>query len=199
MLNQGLKRQSLTDLLPESLVTDLVLIGLFALAIGVFAQITIPLSFTPVPITGQTFAVLLGGAALGMRRAAIGSLLYLGLGLVGIPWFAGTAGGLQVATSPSFGYLVGFVAAAAVVGYLAEVGMDRKVGRTAIMMVVGNLVIYGFGLVFLMLDLHIGLTKGLALGVTPFLLGDLIKLVLAAGLLPGAWYLRGRLTRGREA
>ncbi len=199
MLNQGLKRQSLTDLLPESLVTDLVLIGTFAIAIGIFAQISIPLPFTPVPITGQTFAVLLGGAALGLRRGTLGSLLYLGLGLVGVPWFAGGAGGLKMATNPSFGYIIGFVAAAAIVGYLAETGLDRKIGRTTLLMIIGNVVIYGFGLAFLMINLHVGLNKGLALGVTPFLLGDLVKLLLAVGLLPGAWYVRHRITQDHEA
>jgi len=199
VLNQGLKRQSLTDLLPESLVTDLVLIGTFAIAIGIFAQISIPLPFTPVPITGQTFAVLLGGAALGLRRGTLGSLLYLGLGLVGVPWFAGGAGGLKMATNPSFGYIIGFVAAAAIVGYLAETGLDRKIGRTTLLMIIGNVVIYGFGLAFLMINLHVGLNKGLALGVTPFLLGDLVKLLLAVGLLPGAWYVRHRITQDHEA
>lgn len=199
MLKQGLKRQSLSDLLPESLVTDLVLIGAFAILIGIFAQISIPLPFTPVPITGQTFAVLLGGAALGLRRGTLGSLLYVGLGLVGVPWFAGGTGGLKMVTDPSFGYLIGFVAAAALVGYLAETGLDRKIGRTTLLMVIGNVVIYGFGLAFLMINLHVGLGKGLALGVTPFLLGDLVKLLLAAGLLPGAWYVCGRITKDREA
>jgi biotin transport system substrate-specific component len=199
VINQGIKRQSLADLLPESLVTDLVLISVFALAIGVFAQITIPLPFTPIPITGQTFAVLLGSAALGMRRGVLGSLLYVGLGLVGVPWFAGAAGGLRVAADPTFGYLVGFVAAAGLVGYLAEAGLDRKALGTVAMMVGGNLMIYGFGLVFLMLELNVGLTKGLTLGVTPFLIGDLVKLLLAVGLLPGAWYLRRRITSGSRA
>ncbi|WP_276969908.1 biotin transporter BioY [Ferrimicrobium acidiphilum] len=199
MLNQGLKRQSLTDLLPESLVTDLVLIGVFAIAIGIFAQISIPLPFTPVPITGQTFAVLLGGAALGLRRGTLGSLLYVGLGLVGVPWFAGATGGLKMATNPSFGYLIGFIAASALVGYLAETGLDRKIGRTVLLMIIGNVIIYGFGMAFLMINLHVGLSQGLALGVTPFLLGDLVKLLLAAGLLPGAWYVRHRITQDRAA
>jgi biotin transport system substrate-specific component len=199
VLNQGLKRQSLTDLLPESLVTDLVLIGVFAIAIGIFAQVSIPLPFTPVPITGQTFAVLLGSAALGLRRGTLGSLLYVGLGLVGVPWFAGATGGLKIATAPTFGYLIGFIAASALVGYLAETGLDRKIGRTTLLMIVGNVIIYGFGMAFLMINLHVGLSRGLALGVTPFLLGDLIKLLLAAGLLPGAWYVRHRITRDRAA
>ncbi|WP_298211339.1 biotin transporter BioY [Ferrimicrobium sp.] len=204
MLNQGLQRErlqqrSLSDLLPESLITDLALIGVFAITIGIFAQISIPLPFTPVPITGQTFAVLIGSAALGLRRGTLGSLLYIGLGLVGVPWFAGASGGLKIATDPTFGYLVGFIASAAVVGYLAEKGLDRKFSRTALLMTIGNVIIYGFGMGFLMLDLHLNLVRGLALGVTPFLLGDLIKLLLATGLLPGAWYLHQRITRGHEA
>ncbi|MGC9155197.1 MAG: biotin transporter BioY [Ferrimicrobium sp.] len=203
MLNQGLQQQglrqrSLSDLLPESLLTDLALIGVFAITIGIFAQISIPLPFTPVPITGQTFAVLIGSAALGLRRGTLGSLLYVGLGLVGVPWFAGATGGLKIAVDPTFGYLLGFIAAGAVVGYLAEKGLDRKFGRTVLLMAIGNVIIYSFGMGFLMLDLHLSIGRGLALGVTPFLLGDLIKLLLATGLLPGAWYLHNRLTRGRE-
>lgn len=193
MLHDGARRQTLADLLPASLVTDLALIAGFAVLIGVFAQFTIPLPFTPVPVSGQTFAVLLGAAALGTRRATLGSLLYLGLGLVGLPWFAGGSGGLHIAVDPTFGYLVGFIAASAMVGALAERGLDRSPWTMALVMVAGNLVIYAFGVSVLALSLHVGAAKALALGMVPFLPGDAIKLVLAVILLPGAWYLRNRL------
>lgn len=193
MLHDGARRQTLADLLPASLVTDLTLIAGFAVLIGVFAQVTIPLPFTPVPISGQTFAVLLGAAALGTRRATLGSLLYLGLGLVGLPWFAGGSGGLHIAVDPTFGYLVGFIAASALVGTLAERGLDRSPWTMALVMVAGNVVIYAFGVGVLALSLHVGAVKALALGMVPFLPGDAIKLVLAVILLPGAWYLRNRL------
>jgi len=194
MLHDGAARpRTLADLLPASLVTDLALIAGFATLIGVFAQLTIPLPFTPVPISGQTFAVLIGAAALGTRRATLGSVLYLGLGLVGLPWFAGGAGGLRVAADPTFGYLLGFIAASALVGLLAERRLDRSPWTMALVMVAGNVVIYAFGVSVLALDLHVGIAKALALGVVPFLPGDALKLVLAVILLPGAWYLRGRL------
>lgn len=193
MLHEGARRSTLADLLPASLATDLALVAGFAILIGVFAQLTIPLPFTPVPISGQTFAVLIGGAALGARRATLGSVLYLGLGLVGVPWFAGGAAGLHVAADPTFGYLVGFIAASALVGALAERGLDRTPWTMALVMVVGNTVIYAFGVSVLAVALHVGPAKALALGMVPFLPGDAIKLVLAVALLPGAWYLRNRL------
>jgi biotin transport system substrate-specific component len=193
MLHHGARRQALADLLPASLVTDLVLVAGFAALIGVFAQLTIPLPFTPVPISGQTFAVLLGAAALGTRRATLGSALYLGLGLVGLPWFAGGTGGLHVAVDPTFGYLVGFIAASALVGALAERGLDRSLWTMALVMVAGNVVIYAFGVSVLAMSLHVGLPKALALGMVPFLPGDALKLVLAVILLPGAWHLRNHL------
>jgi biotin transport system substrate-specific component len=94
--------------------------------------------------------------------------------------------------APSFGYIIGFLVAAALVGWLAERGWDRTPARTVVTMVAGNLVIYAFGLPFLMATLEVGLAKGLELGVTPFLAGDALKILLAAGLLPGAWALVGR-------
>jgi biotin transport system substrate-specific component len=109
-----------------------------------------------------------------------------------VPWFAEGQGGTDMAQAPSFGYIVGFLAAAALVGWLAERGWDRTPPRTVVTMVAGNLVIYAFGLPFLMATLDVGLATGLELGVTPFLAGDALKILLAAGLLPGAWALVGR-------
>jgi biotin transport system substrate-specific component len=174
----------LADLVPGSRVRDAVLVGAFALAIGLSAQLAVPLPFTPVPVTGQTFAVLLGAAALGAGRATLGAGLYLVLGMIGVPWFTATGGA-------SFGYIVGFVAAAAIVGRLARMGNDRTVGRTVALMVVGNLVIYAFGVTGLALFLGVGLVEAIALGAVPFLIGDAIKLALAAALLPATWKLVG--------
>jgi biotin transport system substrate-specific component len=182
----------LADLLPGERLRDAALVLGYAALTGLAAQLAIKLPFTPVPITGQTFAVLLGAAALGWRRAAAGMALYLAVGLAGLPWFAEARGGLDTLTAPSFGYLFGFLLAAAVVGRLAAVGLDRTPPRTVLTMVVGNLVIYAFGLPWLMATVDVGLREGLRLGVTPFLAGDALKLLLAAGLLPGAWALAGR-------
>lgn len=174
----------LADLLPGSRVRDAVLVTAFAAVLGLSAQLAVPLPFTPVPVTGQTFAVLLGAAALGAGRATLGSSLYLVLGVAGVPWFTGTGGA-------SFGYIVGFVAAALIVGRLARLGNDRTVARTVALMVVGNLAIYAFGVTGLALVLNVGPGEALALGVLPFLIGDAVKLALAAVLLPATWRLVG--------
>ena len=174
----------LADLIPGSRVKDALLVGAFAVLLGLSAQVAVPLPFTPVPVTGQTFAVLLGAAALGAGRATLGSSLYLVLGVAGVPWFTATGGA-------SFGYIVGFVAAAAIVGRLARLGNDRTVGRTVALMAVGNLVIYAFGVTGLALFLGVGLVEAALLGAVPFLIGDALKLALAAALLPATWKLVG--------
>jgi biotin transport system substrate-specific component len=174
----------LADLLPGALVRDAVLIAGAAALTGLSAQIQIHLPGTPVPVTGQTFAVLLSGAALGGTRGVLAMLLYVGAGLAGVPWFAGGSHGYVGATS---GYLVGFVVAGAAVGALAGRGGDRTVLRAALTMLLGTAIIYICGASGLMISLGVGVSKAFELGVRPFLVGDVIKLVLAAGLLPAAW------------
>jgi biotin transporter BioY len=186
-------RAVLADALPGERLRDLTLVVGYAACTGLAAQLAIPLPFTPVPLTGQTLAVLLGAAALGWQRAFLGMALYLAAGLAGVPWFSQWSGGADTLAAPSFGYLVGFLAAAALVGRLAAGGLDRTPPRVVLTMVAGNLVIYGFGLPWLLASLHVGLGRGLSLGVTPFLGGDALKIALAAGLLPGAWALVRRV------
>ena len=157
----------LADVLPGDRVRDALLVVGFAAFTGLAAQLAIKLPFTPVPITGQTFAVLLGAAALGWRRALAGMVLYLALGLTPwVPWFAEGSGGADMVQAPSFGYIVGFLVAAALVGWLAERGWDRTPPRTVVTMVAGNLVIYAFGLPWLMAAVGVGLATALELGVT---------------------------------
>jgi biotin transporter BioY len=182
-------RGVLGDVLPGEQVRDIALVVGYAVLTGLAAQVVISLPFTPVPVTGQTFAVLLGAAALGWQRAFLGMALYLAAGLAGVPWFSQWSGGTDTLAAPSFGYIVGFLVAAALVGRLAASGLDRTPPRVVLTMVAGNLVIYGFGLPWLMASLHVGLSKAIELGVTPFLGGDALKIALAAGLLPGAWLL----------
>ena len=179
----------LTDLLPGTLLRDVLLVVGGAGFVGALAQIAVPLHFTPVPITGQTLGVLLAGAALGWRRAAASMALYAIVGVAGVPWFAGHASGYVGA---SFGYIVGFFFAATVCGYLAGRGADRSVVRAVPAMLVGEVIIYAFGLTWLALDLHLGAAATLRDGFTPFLAGDAIKVVLAAALLPAAWKLASR-------
>lgn len=179
----------LADLLPGTRTRDAALVVGAAGFVGVCAQIALSLPFTPVPLTMQPFAVLLAGAALGWRRGALGMLLYVLVGIAGVPWFAQQHGGTAILHAASFGYLLSYPFVAALVGRLASRGGDRTVLRTAGTMALGSLLIYAFGLPWLMATLHAGLAEGLAIGVLPFLLGDAIKVAIAAGLLPSAWRL----------
>lgn len=176
----------LADLVPGGAIRDLALVLATAAFTGAAAQVAIPLPFTPVPISLQTFAVLFSAAALGPYRAGAAMLLYLAAGIGGVPWFAEQRSGIGF---PSFGYLIGFVLAAAIVGGLARRGADRSVRGTAGIMVLGNLVIYAIGVPYLALAIGVGLPEAIALGATPFLVGDGLKILLAAGLLPAAWRL----------
>jgi biotin transport system substrate-specific component len=155
--------------------------------ISACAQISIPLGFTPVPVTGQTFAVLLVGAGLGTLAGAASSLLYVLLGAIGAPIYADHAHGWHTLSSASGGYLFGFIAAAALTGYLAEHRWDRRVSSSIGALLTGNLVIYTFGVTWLAHSLHVSIAKALELGLYPFILGDLLKLYLAAAILPTAW------------
>jgi biotin transport system substrate-specific component len=181
----------LADLLPGSVLRDLVVVVAAAGFVGATAQLSIHLPGTPVPVTGQTLGVLLSGAALGWRRALSALSLYLVVGVVGLPWFAGQTSGVDA----SFGYVIGFVVAAPVVGALARRGGDRTPPRTFASMVVGNAVIYLFGVTYLAIDLHLGAGTAIHEGLRPFLVGDLVKAIVAAGLLPGAWALANRASR----
>jgi biotin transport system substrate-specific component len=166
---------------------DLLLIVLGALLVATLAQVIIPLPFTPVPITGQTLAVLLVAAVLGSKRGLASLSLYSLMGLSGLPVFAGGASGIAYSLDPTLGYLVGFIAAAYVIGLLAERGLERSVRTSLVPFLVGTLVIYAFGAGWLAVQFGIG--KALTLGVLPFLVGDAIKLLLAALALPAAWKL----------
>lgn len=178
----------LADVFGRTAVRNVVLVITGAAFVGLAAQIIVPLPFTPVPLTGQTFAVLLTAASLGMWRAMASMGLYAVAGLAGVPWFAGgesafTGGALVV----SFGYVLGFIAAAALVGRLAERGATRTALRTAGLMVLGNAVIYTIGALWLAAAIGVSVSAAISLGVTPFLLGDALKVALAAGLFPLAW------------
>lgn len=177
--------------LPRTKAVSVVLVVSAAALTALAAQWVIPLPFTPVPITGQTFAVLLTGAALGMRLGAAGQLLYVGAGALGAPVFAGGNGGWEVATGATSGYLVGFVVAAGLIGYMAERRQDRTFSTMFTAFVLGSAVIYAFGVVGLMIVLDMTLVEAIVAGVIPFLVGDLIKAAGAGILLPGAWRLVG--------
>lgn len=155
------------------------------------AHVSVRLSWTPVPITGQTLAVLLVGDALGWRRGSASIALYVALGAAGLPFYAeaadGSRGGWTIATGPTAGYLVGFVAAAALIGWLAERGQDRRLDTSIPAMLAGTAVIYLCGVGWLAHRLGVDATKAMELGLTPFVVGDLIKLLLAGSVLPLLW------------
>ena len=184
-----------TRILPRSRTSRqtaaIALIMGFALLTALCAQIRIPLGFTPVPITGQTFAVLLSGAVLGSRMGAASQLLYVLMGAAGAPFYAGGTGGWEYATGATMGYLLGFVAAAYAVGYLAEHRQDRRFATSIGAFLTGNLVIYALGVPWLMYSLSWDLVEGVAKGLAPFIIGDTIKILLAAGVMPVAWKLAG--------
>ena len=184
----------LTTGLRGSRVRDLALVLGGTAFIALSAQVSIPLPFSPVPVTGQTFAVLLTGATLGAGLGAASTTLYFAAALAGLPVLAPTETGTHltgaaVLSMPTLGYVVGFVVASALVGRLAERGFTRTPLCTAAAMVLGNLAIYALGLAWLQHALSASWTDAVTWGLTPFLIGDALKVLFAAGLLPAAWKL----------
>jgi biotin transport system substrate-specific component len=175
----------------RAIVRDVLLVVGFALLTAAAAQIEIQLGFTPVPLTGQTFAVLLSGAVLGMRRGALSQLVYWMAGLTGLPFYSGGAGGWKSGTGATLGYLVGFIVAAGAIGYLAEKKQDRNFATSLPAMLLGSTLIYSCGAAWLTTYLNIGFATGetnaISLGVAPFLVGDVIKALLAAACTTGVW------------
>lgn len=168
----------------SSRLRDLFLILAGSWLVAVFAQVEIPLH--PVPITGQTFAVLLIGALLGSKRGTATIIAYIAQGGMGLPFFAGGSSGLGVLTGATAGYLLGFVGAAYAVGWLAEHGLERSVRTSILPFLVGTVIIYVCGVAWLAFVLG-SLLQAFQLGLLPFLMGDVLKLVAAALVLPAAW------------
>jgi biotin transport system substrate-specific component len=168
-------------------LADVILVVAGAGLVALAAQVSIPLPFTPVPITGQTFAVVLVGASLGAVRGSASLSIYLAAGLVGAPVYADGRHGWEVVSGATGGYLIGFVAAAWLTGLLAERRWDRRFSSAVAAMLTGNVVIYLIGLPWLAIVLDTGLERTLELGLYPFVPGDVLKLYLAGALLPAAW------------
>lgn len=171
-----------------------------ALLIALTANVAIPIPGSPIPVTGQTFSVLLVGGALGFRRGLLSALLYLLIGFAGMPVFANHAAGVgsvaalregHLVLGATGGYLAGFLVAGSIVGRLAELGWDRRVGGAFAAMLIGNLVIYAIGVPWLAIAAGQPLDWAIAKGLLPFLLGDALKLALASALFPAAWWLVG--------
>jgi biotin transport system substrate-specific component len=177
----------------SGLLTDALLMLGGAAFVGLMAQISVRIGFTPVPITGQTFAVLLVGAAYGSMLGAATLFAYLVLGVIGVPLYADHKHGWDVFSGATGGYIVGFIVAAAVTGALAERGWDKKFSSSIAAMLTGSVIIYACGSIWLHHFLHVSWNTTFVDGVYPFIPGDLVKLYLAAAALPGAWSLVRRL------
>ncbi len=178
----------------RALIYDVVLIIIGSLVIALSAQIAIG---WPVPITGQTFAVLMIGVLFGSKRGSLAVLAYILEGASGLGFFAQGKAGFTAITGPTGGYLVGFIFAAYIVGLLAERSWDKRIETTILTMIFGNLIIYAFGLswLFVLASLaKLTYAKGiLAVGLYPFIIGDIIKIALAAALLPAGWKLLNKI------
>lgn len=184
----------------SSRVRHIALIVLGALFIALTTNVTVPVPGTPIPVTGQTLSVLLVGGALGFRRGLLSVLLYVALGLA-LPVYSGHHSGIATFASMQHGalvlgatggYLLGFVVAGAFVGWLAELGWDRHIGGAVGAMFLGNVVIYLFGVPWLALALGLSPQMAIDKGLLPFLVGDAMKLAIAAAIFPFAWWLVGR-------
>ncbi|MDP4335172.1 biotin transporter BioY [Curtobacterium sp. A7_M15] len=190
------RRAVLADRLrTHGLATNAALVAGGALFTAAMAQVEVPM--WPVPITGQTLAVVLVGATLGARRGMLSLLVYAVAGLAGAPFFAGFTGGLGALAVPSFGYVIGFIPAAGVIGWLARRDWDRHVGRAAVAMLVASAIPFVTGLPYLAVVLgQLGapndLQSVLAAGLYPFIVGGVAKALIAAGILPLAWKALGR-------
>jgi len=183
-----------TALLPRtSVATDTLLVAGGAMFIALVAQLAFYLPFTPVLVTGLTFGVLVTGAAMGAIRGLLATMLYVLLGVAGLPVYADASYGIDVLIGVTGGYLVGSVLAAALTGFLAEKAWDRRVVSAVPAMLLGELVIFTVGVGWLMVVLDVGLGHGLALGLVPFVVGEIVKLTAAGLLLPGAWKLVDRI------
>lgn len=178
------RRPVLADVIPKSVLADALLVVGAAAFVGLLAQISFYVHPFVVPFTGQTLGVLLMGSTLGVRRAIAAMTLYMVAGLAGLPWLAGGAHGYS---SLLFGYLLGFILSVTLMSWLASKGNDRNVVSALGLFIIGELAIYAIGVPWLAVDLHVSLLKAISLGMTPYLIFDLAKAVLAGILLPTTW------------
>ena len=182
--------------LPRSgLLADALLVVGGTAFVALAAQVSIGLGFTPVPLTGQTFAVLVVGAALGSTRGALSMLLYAVVGVAGVPVYADHRHGWSVFSGATGGYIVGFVVAAAVTGWLAERSWDKRFSTSISAMLTGSVIIYICGVTWLHHFLGVSWGTTLNDGLYPFVPGDILKVYLAAAALPLAWRLVDRVRR----
>jgi biotin transport system substrate-specific component len=196
-LSLTLGRPTLADtVFSRSLATDIALVGVGAAFTAVMAQIAVPLY--PVPITGQTLAVLLVGATLGATRGALTMVVYALLGVVGLPVFSAASSGFGVLSGTTGGYIVGFIFAAGFTGWLAQRDWDKKYLGAALSFLGGTVVTFVFGLTWLALVTGGTLEQVLAWGLFPFIIGGLIKAGIAAAIIPSIWKVGSMVARKRD-
>ncbi|WP_341954428.1 biotin transporter BioY [Salinibacterium sp. TMP30] len=196
-LTLTLGRPTLADtIFSRSLTTDLVLVGAGAALTAAMAQLVVPLY--PVPITGQTLAVLLVGSTLGATRGMLAMLLYAILGIVGLPVFSEASSGLGVLAGTTGGYIVGFIFAAGLTGWLAQRDWDKKFLGAAVSFLAGTGLTFVFGLTWLALVTGGSLEQVLAWGLYPFIIGGVIKAAIAAAIIPSTWKLSAAIARKRN-
>ena len=179
----------LADLVPLTRARDVVLVGAGVLLTAALAQVAVPVPGSPVPITGQTLAVVLTAAALGPVRGVAVQVLYIAAALVGLPFYSEASGGYEVVAGATGGYVLGFVPAALLIGLAARHGADRRFLAALPLFLAGQAVVFAVGVPWLAVSAGLSASQAVAAGFTPFLLGGLVKAVLAAVLLPGAWRL----------
>jgi len=185
-LSLAVGRPTLADhVIPRALVTDVALVAGGAALTGLMAQVAIPL--WPVPITGQTLAVLLVGSTLGASRGALSMLLYGALGIAGVPWFSDAGHGVGVLLGSTGGYIVGFVLAAALTGWLAQRQWDRRFLHAAVTFLAGSGVVFLVGLPWLAVVTGADLAQTLQWGLWPFIPGGIVKALIAAAVIPALW------------
>lgn len=193
------RRPALAEsLLPSALTRTGATVVLGAVLTALAAQVAVPIPGSPVPVTGQTFAVLVTATALGPARGLATQVLYLALGVLGLPVFAHTQHGTQAVFGATGGYLIGFLIAALIAGHGARRGADRSPWRALPFMAFASTSIYLVGASWLAFSTGMSAAQAVTAGVVPFLFGDTLKTLLAAGLLPGAWRLLDHIERNAE-
>lgn len=177
----------LADAVPGARARDALLVAGAALLTALLAQVSLPVAGSPVPITGQTLAVVLTAAALGPARGVAGQALYLVLGAVGLPFYSEASGGIDVVAGATGGYLLGFLPAALLIGMAARHGQDRRVTRALPLFVAGQLVIFAVGVPWLAVVADLSAAQALEAGFYPFIVGGLVKAALAGLIVPSLW------------
>jgi biotin transport system substrate-specific component len=183
--------------IPRSVAVNIASVVLGAAFVGLLAQVSIPL--WPVPITGQTLGVLVVASLLGMWRGVAAMVLYAAAGAAGVPWFSEASSGVTAILGPTGGYILGFVVAAALTGWLAQRDWDRKILGGIVAFLVGSASVFALGLPWLAAVLQFDLAQTLEAGLYPFIIGGVIKAVLAAGIIRGGWAIAGRVKREGDA